>query len=535
MRNRRKGCRRRGTVCSQKIDTSIQERVRRVGPDKFGILAVDSSKKRFEVLLTDFYGHVLMKQRTIPNTRSGMNYISMLLKEQQKSHALKEIVVGIERTGRYHRPIRRCLKRHAEVVMIHPFTTKQLRQPVFPGNKTDGTDLLAISRAVMIGYGRVETPLPKRWLQWRLIHRAREDMVRKATTFRVQIQEGLEALMPGYAALFSDLWRAPAALSLVKQYPTAAALLAAGEAEILAHLRADHVLARRDTVRRVLAWAADAASPDPAVAVRHRILRQQCDLLRSLEAVIAAYECDLADYLADTPFVLLLSLPGINVISAAGYGAELGPISHYLNPKKITGRAGLYPSRYQSDEVDRADGPLVGRRNARLRDALMEIAHNLIRCNPYFNQWAETRRQAKRRPNQIHIAVAQRFARISFCMLAGRRIFEHPSVRGHDAILVKLTGFAKAHRITPEATSNVLLRAATQLPAEARAEEREALADILPRKRRRRYVSTEPREPQHIGEALVHVINSLISDKPSKETKDLKSREAPELVACGAG
>jgi transposase len=534
MRRRRKGCRRRGTVCSQKIDTSIQKRVRRVGPDKFGILAVDSSKKRFEVLLTDFYGHVLMKQRTIPNTRSGMNCISMLLKEQQKSHALKEIVVGIERTGRYHRPIRRCLKRHAEVVMIHPFTTKQLRQPVFPGNKTDGTDLLAISRAVMIGYGRVETPLPERWLEWRLIHRAREDLVRKATTFRVQIQEGLEALMPGYAALFSDLWKTPAGLSLAEQYPTAAALSAAGETEILANLRAAHVLARRDTVRRVLAWAADAASPDPAVAVRHRILRQQCDLLRSLEAAIAAYECDLAGYLADTPFVLLLSLPGINVVSAAGYGAELGPISHYLSSKKITGRAGLYSSRYQSDETDRT-GPLVGRRNARLRDTLMEIAHNLIRCNPYFRQWAETRRQANRAANQIHVAVAQRFARISFCMLAGRQIFEHPAVQGRDAILVKLTGFAKAHRMAPETTSDVLLRAATQLPAEARSEEREALADILPRKRRRRSASAQSREPQHIGEAPVHVINSLISDRTSKETKNPKSKEAPELVACGAG
>jgi hypothetical protein len=56
---------------------------------------------------------------------------------------------------------------------------------------------------------------------------------------------------------------------------------------------------------------------------------------------------------------VLLSFPGINVVSAADFAGELGPIEHYANPNAITGRAGLRPCRYQSDQVDRADGPLV--------------------------------------------------------------------------------------------------------------------------------------------------------------------------------
>ncbi len=63
--------------------------------------------------------------------------------------------------------------------------------------------------------------------------------------------------------------------------------------------------------------------------------------------------------LVRTPYVLLLAFPGINVASAGEFAGEMGPISHYAHARAITGRAGLYPSRYQSDQVDLCDGALV--------------------------------------------------------------------------------------------------------------------------------------------------------------------------------
>ena len=53
--------------------------------------------------------------------------------------------------------------------------------------------------------------------------------------------------------------------------------------------------------------------------------------------------------LVQTPYVLLLSFPGINVVSAAEFAGEMGPIANSPDDGAITGRAGLYPSRYQSD------------------------------------------------------------------------------------------------------------------------------------------------------------------------------------------
>ena len=92
-------------------------------------------------------------------------------------------------------------------------------------------------------------------------------------------------------------------------------------------------------------------------------------------------ERDIAAHLVRTPYILLLSFPGINIVSAADYAGEVGPITEYARPRCITGRAGLRPCRYQSDQVDRANGRLVHNCNRKLRAAILGIADNLIVCN----------------------------------------------------------------------------------------------------------------------------------------------------------
>ena len=86
-------------------------------------------------------------------------------------------------------------------------------------------------------------------------------------------------------------------------------------------------------------------------------------------AVQAVAAGELAHDLAQTPYVRLLAMPGINVVLAANFAAEMGPITQYANANAITGRSGLYPSRYQSDQTDRS-GPLIRHANRRLRCAL---------------------------------------------------------------------------------------------------------------------------------------------------------------------
>src|SRR5207253_10728351 len=122
-------------------------------------------------------------------------------------------------------------------------------------------------------------------------------------------------------------------------------------------LRQAGIRFQQRTVRAVLDWAEQSAPGDVAASQHHRIALALYDDRHRKTQEIQALEREIAGRLAQTPYVLLLSFPGINVVSAADFGGEAGPMAEYANPKSITGRAGLRPSCYQSDQVDNANGP----------------------------------------------------------------------------------------------------------------------------------------------------------------------------------
>lgn len=485
MGKRRGKGRAKGTKCRKKIDDSLRHRVRKIGGDKFGVLVVDSSKKNGEFWFTDFYGEPLWDEsRTYPITRGHLDEMMNVVSGTCREHGLKDLVIGIEQTGRYHRPIKRALEKRWEVKTIHPFVTKQLRQPASPGVKTDGVDLEAMTRAIICGYGDDPRPLPMLYTKWQLINRAREDGVDRRQRLKQQSQERLHAFMPGYPALFKDIWKDTAPRAIAELYGSAKRLLATDVESIRERLRGKGIRVMRPTINRVLAWAADAPSPDPGGALNRRIWSDNLRLLEHLGRDITRYEKRLVVYLVQTPFVLLLSIPGINVVSASGYGSELGPITNYITPSHINGRAGLFPSRYQSDETDCADGPMVGGRNARLRDAVMEITMNLILHNDYFQGWSGLREGRGWSKKKIHVAVANRFNRIAYHMVAGQMLFDHPCLEKRHPVLKKVAGFSLAHGIKPQTTISLIAKAARQLPSHAVAGELRALQVGLPDLRR---------------------------------------------------
>ena len=122
--------------------------------------------------------------------------------------------------------------------------------------------------------------------------------------------------------------------------------------------------------------------------MHHAIWTDLEELYQHFQRQITAFERELAGDLVQTPYVRLLAIPGINVVSAAELAGEMGPINGYANANAITGRAGLYPSRYQSDQTD-TSGPIIRQANRRLRCALMRIADNLACHCAYYRGQAD--------------------------------------------------------------------------------------------------------------------------------------------------
>src|SRR5580704_11373292 len=153
---RKRGRSRRPDVL-QKPRGVIHPRVQKVGPEHFGIVAMDCAKARSKWMFSDFYGNVLVPPTLVEHNRPGFDAALAALREAMKQRDILDLLVAVERTGHYHHaPARAFAAGGFEVRTVHPFTTKQFRQPADPGNKTDDTDLAAITRAAINGFALVE-------------------------------------------------------------------------------------------------------------------------------------------------------------------------------------------------------------------------------------------------------------------------------------------------------------------------------------------------------------------------------------------
>src|SRR4051812_11865094 len=130
----------------------VHTRVLAVGPEHFAFVCVDCAKARSKILVADFYGRVLVEPTTVEHNRSAFDASILAVRAAMDRHHIKDVIVVVERTGRYHGPIQRAFREaRFEVRVIHPYATKQYRLPADPGNKTDDTDLSAIHRAAVNG------------------------------------------------------------------------------------------------------------------------------------------------------------------------------------------------------------------------------------------------------------------------------------------------------------------------------------------------------------------------------------------------
>jgi len=84
----------------------------------------------------------------------------------------------------------------------------------------------------------------------------------------------------------------------------------------------------------------------------------------------------------------LLSIPGINYLSAAALLAELGPLRLYHNAKQLIKMAGTNPIESESGGKRRGQTPMSKKGRPRLRYSAWSAVIPLFRHNPNFQAWA---------------------------------------------------------------------------------------------------------------------------------------------------
>ena len=86
---------------------SLHPRVQKVGPEHFGVVAVDCAKDRSKWMLSDFYGRILVPPTVLEHNGHGFAAAIAQIRTAIQRNRLGDVIVAIERTGIYHLPIKR--------------------------------------------------------------------------------------------------------------------------------------------------------------------------------------------------------------------------------------------------------------------------------------------------------------------------------------------------------------------------------------------------------------------------------------------
>jgi hypothetical protein len=249
------GTRRRAArTMIQKPSGAFHARVQKVGPEHFGIVCVDCHKAQSKFFVCDFYGNILLAPTPLDHNRPALDAAVASVRDTFVARSILDSIVAVERTGRYHHVVKQTFRAAAfDTRVVHPFATKQNRQPADPGNKTDDADLRAMHRAAVNGFALCEPEWGVSWRNLQLLVRHRRGLVEKSSALCCQIREHLDAALPGFACCFDNLWDREVAWHLIERFPTASAIHQAGLDRLDQSLRQAGVRFQRKTLETILA------------------------------------------------------------------------------------------------------------------------------------------------------------------------------------------------------------------------------------------------------------------------------------------
>jgi len=459
VKSKRKSYKRRQHI--QKVKgRRFTDEIRDLDLEKVLVVPVDGGKNSHKALVANYFGDILHDPFEFTNSVTGVKMFDNILKSVDSSIKAQKTIIGLEFTGHYYENLYRSLiSLGYDVAMINPSSVHSQRSGQLNWCKTDEIDLCAIGQ-VLIDNQATETKLSEGlYYNLKQLGRLHTDEIRKRARLKIQIRVLCDHIFPGLqkAEIFSDFW-GKSSILLLENYPTPTSIIRLGANRLIKFFRKHNTKLGLYPAERLVNLAKNSLSVKRVNLEVHLLnLKFKIADLKMANEKIEKLNIELARYLVQTPGILLLSIKGINVPSAAKFLAEVGDLKQAGNGKKIIARAGLNPSRFQSSKYERANNHITKHGSNPLRNICLTISQNLLSlnrysslpCNPYFRQFFDHLIQEGKDKRLAKVACANKFIRVSWAMMVGRNLFSPPTCKENkvsDDPLAKLKGFLSLNK-----------------------------------------------------------------------------------------
>ena len=389
--------------------------------------SIDVAKYNHSAMVVNFFGDVIVPKFDFPYNNHGINFLKKKIKTAQKQTQAKKLFLGLESTGHYHENLVASLRASGyDVQVIRPIDSRNERDNVHA--KTDAIDLAAIAKVIIsskgarshmpdtIYYNLQRASRTHRQLAWQ------ETRTKNIITFITD--KTFTGLWNPDNSIFSDKW-GKASLLLIENYPTPQQVTKLGVKRLAAFFRKHDTKLGMDTAKKII----QLAKITPARSLEEmesdiKALKAHIQVLRTLTSAIWEQKKQMVKFLIQTPGTYLLSVPGIGIVYASDFTAEVGDIHRFAYAKQITSLAGTAPRKHQSGEVDKSNLSTSHKGKNHLRATVNQMALSLnSHCPEYHSYYSKKRYQYRDAPGKARTATANRFIKLAFAMMKNETLY----------------------------------------------------------------------------------------------------------------
>jgi transposase len=417
-----------------KLKQKQNQRITRI-TDSTLVVGADIAKRTHVARAVDFRGIELGRDCVFQNDQQGLRKLVAWMKELGQAHGKSDIVFGIEPTGHYWFPLAAFLQsQDIQIVVVNPHHVNKAKELEDNSQtKSDYKDAKVIADLIRNGkYSEPKLPT-KQYADLRILMNLREKVSASLSQVRGRISNWFDRFFPEYSTVFKD-WDGKTSIMTMSTFPLPADIVSKGAREILAHWKTE--VKRGVGIKRAEKLLAAARTSigltegNVAARMELRTLLGQFELFREQLEEIMEKVMQILEEIPGTEH--MLSVPGVGVVTVAGFLAEAGDLSNYDHGQQIIRLAGLNLKENSSGKRKGKTG-ISKRGRSRLRALLFRAVMPLVAKNEAFralHKHYTTRNQNPLKKKQSLIALCGRLIRILHTLGTKERMYNANEMLG---------------------------------------------------------------------------------------------------------
>jgi transposase len=330
------------------------------------------------------------------------------------------VIGGMEPTGHYWKPLANyLLMNEIKVVMVNPYHTKKAKElDDNSQTKSDKKDALTIAKLVRDGrYYEVYMPQDI-FAELRILSNARISLMKRHNALKNTITAVMDEYFPEIKTVFKNPLTGKTSMQILKTCPFPSLILELGVEGVLAEIKK----AVKKTVGRKKAQQLVETARN-SIGVRYGtvsaklkldLMIEELELLtKQLDHLENAMELALAEIKYGE---IILSIPGIGVVSAASFLGEIGDPLRFDHPRQISKMAG-YNLVEDSSGKNKSKTVISKRGRKNLRNVLYQMAMVMVAVNKEMKElykYLKTRENNPLKKKQALVVISKKIITVIY-------------------------------------------------------------------------------------------------------------------------